>query len=145
MISIRTAVEKDALFVNRLTRDVMKEYVENTWNSDAEREHYWDINSFNLDSTKIIQYNQRDVGRISITEMSDRMILDEIHILPVFQSKGIGTEILNQLLLKTRKNNKPTELIVLKANVSAKQFYERNNFKIIKDSEEHYFMRYENE
>jgi len=39
-ITLRPATPADEAFVNRLTRDVMRDYVNATWADDAARERY---------------------------------------------------------------------------------------------------------
>lgn len=89
-LKFRDATSADEGFVNDLTRTTMGEYVESTWNSDSEREHYYKINKFQKNWTKIIQLEGIDVGRMTVTRKSEVIELDAIHILPEYQGKGLG-------------------------------------------------------
>jgi predicted N-acetyltransferase YhbS len=89
-ISLRSATEEDAAFVNNLTRLVMWDYVAATWPGSQEREAYFEKNKFELATTRIIQLEGFDVGRISVIKSNLQVLLDNIHVHPSHQSRGIG-------------------------------------------------------
>jgi GNAT superfamily N-acetyltransferase len=108
-ISIRPAVATDEEFVNALTRTVMRPYVEATWQSDTEREDYYRLNRFQQDGTAIIQVDGIDTGRMTITREAGRLVLDEIHLLPDYQGRGIGQILIRQVLNEADGLGIPTE------------------------------------
>ena len=55
-ISTRPAVASDEEFVNALTRETMRPYVEATWPSDEEREEYYWLNRFQQNETEIMSF-----------------------------------------------------------------------------------------
>src|SRR5271165_1717803 len=75
-ISTRPAVASDEEFVNALTREAMRPYVEATWPSDEEREEYYWLNRFQQNETEIIQVDGEDAGRITITRRPGCIVLD---------------------------------------------------------------------
>ena len=138
-IQYREAHLGDEVFVNSLTRSTMHEYVEAMWASEEEREHYYEINTFRQYGTRIIQYGGVDVGRITTTQKEDKILLDELHILPEYQGNGIGKQVLQSLLEDAAFENLTVELSVLRSN-PAKSLYERLGFRIFKEDESRYYL-----
>jgi len=124
-ITLRESTDSDEFFVNNLTKLVMSEYVEKTWHEVKDQEYYYELNKFNSLCTKIIQYKGVDIGRISITKNNNVVKLDEIHILPEYQGKKIGSSLIKSLL---RDSLVPVELSVL-TNNPAKELYQRLGFE----------------
>jgi GNAT superfamily N-acetyltransferase len=139
-IDLRPATPADEAFVNRLTRDVMRGYVEATWADDAARERYYEQNRFVLATTRIIRCDGVDVGRISLTRGADAWVVDEIHLHPSHQSRGIGAEVLGRILAEADTARVPVELHVLKVN-PAKALYDRLGFKACREDGERFYMR----
>ncbi len=138
-ISIRPAVATDEEFVNALTQTAMRPYVEATWQSDTEREDYYRLNRFQQDGTAIIQVDGIDTGRITITREAGRIVLDEIHLLPEYQGRGIGQILIGQLLSEADGLGIPTELKVLKKN-PAQGLYQRLGFVVVREADERLYM-----
>lgn len=139
MVTTRASTEADASFVNNLTRVVMCGYVEATWHTAHERERYYQLNVFDQTSTRIIQYGIVDIGRISVKEFSDHILFDEIHLLPDYQRRGIGTLLLQELLVQAKGKQLPVRLMVLRAN-PARQLYERLGLTVYNEDHERYYM-----
>ncbi len=139
-IRLRKSTENDRDFVNKLTRSTMRAYVESTWHRIEDVENYYFINRFNQLTTLIIQCNNEDIGRLTVTYSNDRVILDDIHIVKPFQGKGIGGKLIRQIIREAKKRQQPVELILLKTN-PVKQLYERIGFHIYKQDVNRYYMR----
>lgn len=140
LITTRPSSQADADFVNNLTRAVMRGYVEATWHSEREREAYYQRNAFDWKSTKIIQDGAVDIGRISVKEFPDHILFDEIHLLPDYQGRGIGTLLLQDVLTQAKGRQLPVRLILLRSN-PAKRLYERLGFTAHDEDAERYYMQ----
>jgi len=138
-ITLRISSDADCEFVNMLTRSVMKRYVEATWESTKDRECYYVKNKFQQLTTKIIQCNGVDIGRITCTKLADRMILDGIHILEDFQGKGIGKRLISSIIEDARNKGIPVELILLKTN-PVKKLYDHLGFHQYNEDINRYYM-----
>ena len=79
------------------------------------------------------------VGLLRVSERESAVFIDQVEITPKYQSQGIGTSLINDLLARGR----PVELGVLKVNVDARRLYERLGFRVIGETETHYHMRAE--
>lgn len=137
---LRDAVPQDESFVNELTRTTMCEYVKATWNSDEDREHYYDMNKFRQSATKIIQVDDIDVGRMTVTRNDKVIVLDGIHILPQSQGRGLGRQVIQGLLAEAIQKKLPVELILLRSN-PVRRLYESLGFEVYHEDEERYYMR----
>ena len=138
-ISTRPAVASDEEFVNALTRETMHPYVEATWPSDEEREEYYWLNRFQQNETEIIQVDGEDARRITITRRPGCIVLEEIHIAPRFQGRGIGQMFIRKVLAEADERRIPTELKVLKKN-PAQKLYMRLGFVTVRDADERLYL-----
>lgn len=87
---------------------------------------------------KIIMCNHDRVGCLLVTKKDDGVILDEIYLEEEYRNKGIGTEIIKNIL----KNNFIVYLWVYKKNIKAISLYKKMKFKIIDETENRYYMKY---
>lgn len=118
----------------------MRAYVESTWSRAEDVEHYYSINRFNQPKTKIIQCNGEDIGRVTVSHLHDKMLLEAIHIYEDFQGKGIGGYLIKRVIREAKERRLSLELILLKANPAIK-LYERTGFCVYKEDDNRYYMR----
>ena len=137
-ITLRPATVNDADFCNRLARDVMMPYVQQTWQNPEDIDEYFQLNQFDLATTQIIQRHFIDIGRLSLTEAENHIKIDNIHIAAACQGQGIGTMIVNQLITRSVQSNIPLILNVLESN-PAVRLYQRLGFEI--ESSAHHRLR----
>ena len=117
----------------------MRPYVEATWPSDEEREEYYRLNRFQQNETEIIQVDGEDAGRITITRRPGCIVLEEIHIAPRFQGRGIGQMSIRKVLAEADERRISTELKVLKKN-PAQKLYMRLGFVTVREADERLYM-----
>jgi len=139
-IKLRQSTESDRAFVDNLTRRTMRTYVEKTWSRTEDIEHYYSINKFNQQNTKIVQCNDEDIGRITVSHSHGTMLLEAIHIREDFQGKGIGEHLIKQATREAKERQFSLELILLKVNPAIK-LYERTGFCVHKEDDNRYYMR----
>ena len=78
------------------------------------------------------------VGCLLLTNKEDGKLLDEIYLEEEYRNKGIGTEIINDIL----NNNDIVYLWVYKENEKAISLYKKLEFNVIKETESRYYMKY---
>lgn len=139
-ITLREAIQSDQQFVNDLTRETMRSYVEDTWLDEESCEHYYAINSFKQLSTQIICKYNEPIGRITLAHNKNEVIVDAIHLVATVQGQGLGSKLLNIIIEDAVKQEKSVSLIVLKSN-PAWQLYKRLGFLIYEETTERYYMR----
>jgi ribosomal protein S18 acetylase RimI-like enzyme len=139
-VTLRDATLWDQEFVDSLTRFVMQDYVLQTWSLLQEHEAYFTKNAFDLQTTKIIQLEGRDIGRLSVLETDDYTLVDNIHVWPEFQGLGIGKALIEVLIGQSHTRGAYVKLQVLRVN-PAKMLYERLGFRIYAEDAERLYMR----
>ena len=87
---------------------------------------------------KIIMCNKNKVGCLLVAKKDDGAILDEIYLEEEYRNKGIGTDIIKNIL----KINPIVYLWVYKKNIKAISLYKKMKFKIINKTENRYYMKY---
>ena len=90
-------------------------------------------------------YNYQDiiiakkvVGCVLITKEKDGILLDEIYLEEEYRNKGIGTDIITNII----KENNIIYLWVYKMNKKAISLYKRLGFTISEETETRYYMKY---
>ena len=98
-----------------------------------------DINA-NLENYKVIYIDNIRIGCVKVKFEEDRVLIDKIYLVSEHRNKGIGTDILKNILNKY----KIVYLWVYKSNKKAISLYLKLKFKIVDETETRYYMKYEN-
>lgn len=80
------------------------------------------------------------IGCLLLTKNEDGKILDELYLEENYRNKGIGSDIIKNII----KKNDTIYLWVYKENKKAIELYKRLGFNIIKETESRYYMKYIN-
>ena len=91
-----------------------------------------------LNNYKLINIDSNIVGCILVENKDDGVIIDELYIEEKYRNNGIGTDLINNVI----SNNNIVYLWVYKLNVKAIRLYKRLEFKIIKETENRYYMQF---
>lgn len=91
-----------------------------------------------LNNYKLINIDGNIVGCILVENKDDGVIIDELYIEKKYRNNGIGTDLINNVI----SNNNIVYLWVYKLNVKAIRLYKRLEFKIIKETENRYYMQF---
>ena len=86
------------------------------------------------DYTKL-HLNGELVGWYHLIDHDDYLELDDVNVLENFRNLGLGTNILNRLKIKAQELEVPIHCHVLKNNPRAINFYNKAEFKPIKEDE----------
>lgn len=112
---------------------------------DLDQEENTKINNYvnshipeQIDDYKIIKSDNKIIGCLLLEKYLDGVILDEIFIEEEFRNKGIGTQLISNILA----NNSIVYLWVYKSNIKATKLYEKLGFSVIENTESRYFMKY---
>lgn len=139
-IHFRAATRADEEFIYQVGERTMRVYVEplfGSWNEAFQRRHI-DL-SFDLVEWKIILLDGVPIGRFSYEDRANLIFLANIQILPEYQGRGIGQQIIQDLQVKAGR--RPVTLRVLRGN-PAKRLYERLGFVVTQEDDLRYYMRY---
>lgn len=129
--------------INRLIeykKRTIYEYAKNLSNEEIDK-----INKYiTSEVPKLINYycnvivDNKIVGCLLLTNKDDGKLLDEIYLEEEYRNKGIGTEIVKDIL----NNNDIVYLWVYKENKKAISLYKKIGFNVIEETESRYYMKY---
>jgi ribosomal protein S18 acetylase RimI-like enzyme len=137
--TLRKATLRDAAFLYRLRSITLKAYVEQFpgW-SDVQREAYY--LDFDPAIHDIILVDGREAGAVSVVRSPNETRFINLHLLPEYQSQGIGTAVFQEAIAEATARGVPVVLQgVLKTNPAVK-LYERLGFVITEETDLRYVM-----
>jgi ribosomal protein S18 acetylase RimI-like enzyme len=137
-VTFRPIRLEDSEFLRELNRLVMKDYVTQTWGWDEVWQRQYFVRNFDKNIGKILVLDNVDIGFYRVTEDQNETFLVSILILPEFQKKGIGTNLIQDLIAA---KTKPIRLQVLKVN-PAQNLYKRLGFTQVSETETHLIMKH---
>jgi ribosomal protein S18 acetylase RimI-like enzyme len=141
-ISIRAAEAADSEFAYRVLERTMREVAVAAWGKWSEAEgRERTASDARAGRSQIIQWGSEPVGLLCVDKLDTHTQLDQLYVLPDYQRRGIGAEVLQLILSEARSAKRPVRLRVLRAN-PAKNFYARHGFKVISETAERLFMEY---
>jgi ribosomal protein S18 acetylase RimI-like enzyme len=79
-------------------------------------------------TTSVVEVSGERAGRLRITRTAGGIELNGIQLLPRFQSRGIGTAVVEDLKTQAAAAGIPLDLGVEKDNPDARRLYERLGF-----------------
>lgn len=82
--------------------------------------------------------DNKKVGCLLFYNKDDGVYLDEIYLEEEYRNKGIGTDIIKNIL----KENNIVYLWVYKDNIKAVKLYKMLGFKVIEETDSRYYMKY---
>ena len=141
-ISIRPALPMDFAFVAGLYLSGMQALLTKlgTWDEDRLASHFARV--FRLEQAQIIRSDGVDIGWLQLTELPDKLHLDQLHLVDGWRSRGIGTRLIAAILDRARRTDTPVELDVVRGN-AAISLYGRLGFRVVGEGEEKLKMRWE--
>ena len=141
--SLRDGRQSDFDFLYKLNKATMKDHVIHTWGKwDEEWQVKYFQEKFKPEISKIILIEGKEAGAMAIIEDERKMDIERLLILPEFQSLGIGSAILEDLIQQADKKSKSLCLSVLQSNERARKLYLKRGFRITEETEERSYMTY---
>ena len=140
MYTLRPATSADAAFLYDLHVAAMRDVVAATWGWDEawQRQHF--ASRFAPETIQIIQVTGEPVGMLELEKRLTEFFLGNLKLLPRVQDRGLGTDVLRDILAIAARENLPVRLQVLEANVRARRFYERLGFIVTGEFSPHIKM-----
>ena len=122
----------DALVAMRIA--AMRESLERVGRFDPDRARERLRQTFAPEHTHMIYANGERVGFYALRPINDWASLDHLYIMPAFQGRGIGTEVMRLLLAEADHQMLPIKVGALKESAS-NRFYLRHGFVRTGESE----------
>jgi ribosomal protein S18 acetylase RimI-like enzyme len=138
--SLASATNSDFEFLYELKKIAYKEYVQQVWGWDEAFQINFYKNSLAEGNTKIIKTNEVPIGSVDVKENDKSIFISGLYLSRQYQSKGIGTAIILDLIKKAEFDGKQLELEVLRVNTKAIKFYKRLGFAMEERDKNKYFM-----
>jgi ribosomal protein S18 acetylase RimI-like enzyme len=125
---MRPAVEGDREFLYWLHCATMRAVIEQTWGWDDR----WQLAEFDRRfrkfSVSVIEVKSSPAGGLWLEERPDALYIHELQIAPAFQSRGLGTAVVETIIERAAHRGLPVDLSVVPANSRAMHLYERLGF-----------------
>lgn len=84
----------------------------------------------------------RDIGWLQCVDQGDVLFLEQLFVEDPLRRRGIGTQVMRQLIDEAARSNRGVRLGVVKAN-PALRLYERLGFEITHEDDRKFYMQYE--
>lgn len=136
-MDVRPAANSEEADLFEIHRTVFRSHIEQIWDWDER----WQRSNFATElassTTSAIRIDALIVGYVQFRDEGNRIYVQNIALLPDFQSKGIGTRLIKELQAQAAARGVPLELGVFRSNAPARRFYERLGFERACDTETH--------
>jgi ribosomal protein S18 acetylase RimI-like enzyme len=139
-VGLRPATSEDYDFLYHLLKATMQEYVAQTWGWNEEWQQAYFRLTFDPAKNQIVVLNDQDIGVLSTEKKESEVFLGSIYILPEYQRRGIGAQLIGSIMTEAFGDGLPVTLRVLKVN-PARRLYERLGFALVGETETHYLMK----
>jgi len=141
-VTLRAAKSEDLGFLFSLLKVALGSYVEETYGGWREEEqHARFIAGMRLETHRVIELAGQPVGCLAVEWSPDQIRLNRVLLLPAIQGRGIGTELVRQVLAQARTSRLPVRLRVFKVN-PAQHLWRRLGFSVVGETETHWIMEY---
>src|SRR5215510_2556310 len=140
-VGLRPATAADAVFACGVVDRTIRLYAEQTFeNWSVPEAHGRTAGDAAAGRLQIIELDGRPIGIMKVERIETHIQLHQLFILPEYQRRGIGSELLENVLSEGRKAGLPVRLRVLRVN-PAKRLYERFGFRVTSEEPERFCMQ----
>jgi ribosomal protein S18 acetylase RimI-like enzyme len=137
----RQATSQDMGLLFDLNKQAMKEHIVENFGEWIESEQFRIFKeTTDVDAHDILMIDEQPIGFINVFHSDRELHINRLCIIPAFQSRGIGTAILNELIA-SNPPMRPIRLQVFPNNPAAR-LYRRLGFREIKVTITHLHMVY---
>ena len=139
---VRQSGPGDSEFAYRVKKAAFRRYVEAVWGWDEHTQRRLHEERSAAQDFRIISLAGTDVGVMATVVAGDCLKLNQLFLLPAYQSRGIGAACMEIVMAEARELNLPVRLRVLKVNPRAQAFYERVGFTPTGETDTHILMEH---
>jgi ribosomal protein S18 acetylase RimI-like enzyme len=141
-LSLRPASHEDGRLVCHIKAAAFRQYHELVWgpwdDADQARAHEQHMP---FENVQIALLDGAPVAFLETGQREDAVWLLNLHVLPEFQNRGIGTHLTRHFLHWAQAQALPARLHVLKVNPAARRLYERLGFHLIAETDTHFRLQ----
>lgn len=138
---LRPAEERDREFLYQVKKQSNFGYISDLWDWDEDvqrREFAHDFQK--IREFSVIMVDGADAGFLQLQKGADFFNVAEIHLLPPFQSQGVGSAVLRNI--QDDAEGLPVLIGCFRANKRAYQLYQRLGFTPITENDTHFILIY---
>lgn len=139
---LREAVDSDRDFIYEIKKKYLYQYVEMLFGWDEEYQRNDFESDFNLYDFRIMVLTGENIGFVQTQENEYRINIAEIHLLPKYQGRGLGSKIIRDINERAVRNGKYTSADCLIANERACALYKNLGFALMLKTDTHYIFQY---
>ena len=142
---IRFATPDDHDLIYALKTESIRPYVEKIWGWDEDyQKKDFDGDFSNMEQFHVIEVGGKFVGFVQYYFEYPYFEVVEIHLLPEYRGKGIGSDILQYLQKVCIAQDRKIRIGCFKENHRAKALYQKLGFMQIEKTDTHYILEYPN-
>jgi len=123
------AADKEAIY--NIYSSVMRQFISDIWGWDEA----WQRDDFEKyyipANITVIEGGAEIIGYAQVEEKDAEWFIRMLAVLPDHRLKGIGTEIIQELIRSKRRKGKQLRLEVFRINSAAQSFYKRLGFRAV--------------
>ena len=125
----RPARDEDFEFLFELTREALGPYVEEIWGWRDDEQRAIQRRFYERGGVEILDEDGVAIGCVAVRRECDHVFLDRIAFLPRAQNRGLGTELVREVMEEAAALGLPVRLSVL-SNNPARSLYARLGFHV---------------
>ena len=118
-----------------IKKEALGQYIAQVWGWDDEIQRQYHQSHYHPGNIVLLLCDGQSAGFLETADIPDSLSIINLLLLPKFQSRGIGTQVLKQLLQQAATAGQVVYLEVLKVNIRAYNLYHRLGF-VIRDTSE---------
>lgn len=143
---IRSATPDDHDIIYTLKATSVRPYVEKIWGWDENfQQNDFDRDFAVIKHFAVIEIDGRFIGFVQCCFESPYLDVTEIHLIPEYRGKGIGSDILRCLQKDCIIQNRRIRIGCFKENYRAEALYQKLGFIQTGESDTHYILEYPDE
>jgi len=125
----------------RIGHEGIRPYVEAVWGWDQAEQESRFRDGFDEQTIRIVRVDGEDAGYLKIESREDHVFIAGIYLDGRFRDRGIGREIILDVLRSASEAGNPVRLQVLRPN-PAQRLYARLGFSVVGTTETHIHMEH---
>lgn len=135
---VRPSTADEQHFAFSVKRAALRDYVAQVWGWDDAAQQALHASGWASNRPDVIELDGVPIGTMVVVEHADHFYIGELYLLPEYQRRGLGSEILSRVLARADQMGLPTRLQFLKVN-PVRSLYERAGFQVTGESKTHFF------
>ncbi|MDO8907155.1 MAG: GNAT family N-acetyltransferase [Pseudohongiella sp.] len=138
-ITFRKAEMEEMDWAYQLFKSGLQQYIAETWGWNELFQHHSFLANLPASSFIIASLCEEDIGGYCLKNKTDHLYLEMLLLTPQRQRKGLGTQIMQHVMLQAKLQGLPVHLSVLKNN-PAHKFYRQLGFSVYAEDSFRYKM-----